>query len=149
MAKIYRIVGDNGVYVGSTIQPLKRRFNEHMCKSNKCESKQLINPKIELIEEVDETDRYIREQYWIDRTECINYRHAPREIPIEEYQRQYRQDNRELLAYKSRQYNQQHKDKISAHRNQDIKCECGTSYTLRNKARHLRTAKHLAYLSQN
>ena len=41
--KIYRIVNDENkkFYVGSTVQPLHKRMNEHRTKHNKCMSKKL------------------------------------------------------------------------------------------------------------
>jgi hypothetical protein len=143
MAKIYRILGDNGIYIGSTTRTLTERFNEHKSHQN-CESKNLINPKIELIEEVDENDRYIREQYWMDRTECVN-QHRAVGLPLAEYQDKYR----DRINENNRRWRANHQEAIRAKKAKPYECECGSIIRRNDKARHLRSVKHLDYLSQN
>ena len=43
-------------------------------------------------------------------------------------------------------YREQNKESISEKRKQKINCECGTSFNLSGKSRHLKTKKHLSYL---
>jgi hypothetical protein len=94
-ATIYRIVGDNGVYIGSTIKSLKHRLSSH--KSNKDTAvKNLINPKIELIEKVPIDVRYYMEQVWINKTNCINVGRAvtkyqdPSILSIDQYRAKHK-----------------------------------------------------------
>ena len=54
------------VYVGSTIQTLEKRLKQHKTKGNNLASKHLINPTIELIEVCDKSNRYERENHWIN-----------------------------------------------------------------------------------
>ena len=136
MARVYRIIGDNGVYIGSTTKPLNERMRLHKSHRNHCVSKQLINPRIELIEECTIEDRYIREQYYIDKTaDCVNHKKAytgiPTGLPTDEYNRQYRQ---------------QHKEELNAKRTKQYECECGGRYTYSNKRNHLKTKKHQNFL---
>ena len=77
MVKIYCIEDCNGLkYVGSTIQPLNERLSHHKCK--KCSSRELNldDCKIYTLEECDEENRNVKEQYWIDHTECVNERNT-------------------------------------------------------------------------
>jgi predicted GIY-YIG superfamily endonuclease len=73
--KIYKIIDEsNGdLYIGSTIQTLKaRNWGHHMIRDyNKIRE----NCKISLIEDYpcnSKKELVKREQYWIDRTDCIN-----------------------------------------------------------------------------
>lgn len=78
MAYIYKIFNDinSNLYIGETIRPLKKRWNQHLLKVNDNNSNghlQLAMRKygvenfhIELIEECDDKERFKREKYWID-----------------------------------------------------------------------------------
>lgn len=73
--KIYKIIDEsNGdVYIGSTIQSLKRRFHTHQIFKDY--NKLKCNCKIILIEDYPCNSRRElekREQYFIDNTDCIN-----------------------------------------------------------------------------
>tara|TARA_R100001591_G_scaffold4449_2_gene10193 strand:+ start:169 stop:606 length:438 start_codon:yes stop_codon:yes gene_type:complete len=81
MIKIYKIIDhtNNNIYIGSTKSKLKVRLYGHKwdAKNRKqpTQSCSIINNNnysIELIEECNKNDRYEREQYWIDNTDCIN-----------------------------------------------------------------------------
>ena len=82
MSKIYciecLITGEK--YIGSTKQKyICSRIAQHRKISERCSCKKIIkrgNYKYYLIEEIDETNRLIREQYWIDNTDCINKNRA-------------------------------------------------------------------------
>ena len=84
--KIYKIIDEsNGdLYIGSTLQSLKDRFETHQLfygpnKYNKIKS----NCKISLIEEYpcnNKRELEKREQYWMDRNDCINKTRAFRDI---------------------------------------------------------------------
>jgi len=74
MIKIYCIIDINGLrYVGSTKKKLSYRLSNH--KSQKDCSSKLLNLndcRIILLEECEECDRKVREQYWIDKIDCVN-----------------------------------------------------------------------------
>jgi hypothetical protein len=143
MARVYRIVGDNGVYIGSTKEPLHERFRKHFQEKEKCKSKLLINPKIELIEECTEEERYIREQYWIDNTECVNFKKAYTGLSQKEYQQLYRQQHKD----ERKEYDaNRDRTKMNEKRRVKIDCPCGGRYSHGDRARHFRSKLHQNYL---
>ena len=76
MTLIYKIFDNtNGnCYIGSTKQKINQRMKHHRGKWNLCESKQIINNndyEVIILEECDEENRYIREQYWVDNCEKV------------------------------------------------------------------------------
>ena len=81
MVNIYCITDCNGLnYVGSTIQPLKKRLYRHRTSSNRQTKERvpvshhldLHHSTIKLLEECDECNRIEREKYWINKINCIN-----------------------------------------------------------------------------
>ena len=73
---IYRIFNETHNYIGSTVD-LKNRMSVHKCPTNKyrCSSKIIIdsgNYQVEILEECEDKDREIREQFWIDSYDCVN-----------------------------------------------------------------------------
>jgi len=125
--KIYKIIDNtNGdIYVGSTCNKLSRRITNHRASYN-C----YLNPnikqgymrsfdilknndyKIILIEEYpceNKEQLLLREQYWIDKLDCINYNN-----PIhnqKKYNREYRKKNREQYNENSRRWTRNNRDK--------------------------------------
>lgn len=116
---------------------------------------------------------HAREGYYIKQFNCVNKRVAGRtrkeyrednHEKILEHKKQYYENNKEKISSKSKQYFEQnkeklleqkrqynliHKDRINEHRGQVITCCCGFRYTLRHKARHLQTKRHLNYMKSN
>ena len=80
--KIYKIIDEsNGdLYIGSTCQELKHRFKNHeLFRKTKCYCKNKSNCKISLIEEYpcnNKRELEEREQYWMDKIDCINHKRA-------------------------------------------------------------------------
>ena len=73
--RIYCIEDCNDLkYVGSTKRTLKDRLYNHIKEVKYCSSQKLDlqNCKIYILEETDEENRKVREQYWIDNTVCVN-----------------------------------------------------------------------------
>jgi len=96
MVKIYCIEDCNGLkYVGSTIQTLNKRLYHHRshneCKSNDLD---LYNSKIYTLEECEEKQRKVREQYWIDNTKCVNKCNTIKKKSKKEYDKIYREKNK-------------------------------------------------------
>ena len=59
---------------------------------------------------------------------------------------EYRADNHDRhLAYNAK-YRLTHHDKINAYLKTKHSCECGSTYTNRDKARHFRTRRHINYI---
>ena len=101
-------------YIGSTNEKnLSRRIAYHIYKKS-CSCKYIIergNWKYYLLEEVDESQKLIREQYWIDNTyNCINHRRAFTDK--KEYMKEYMKEYNQLNKDKIKEYNELNKDKI-------------------------------------
>jgi hypothetical protein len=62
--------------------------------------------------------------------------------------KKYREENKEKLNEHTREYYQDNKETLNEKRNVSLVCDCGISHTLRNKARHLKSQKHLEYCKQ-
>jgi len=142
--KIYKIVDNtnDNIYIGSTCDSLKNRLSKHKA-SYKIFLKGLINNiksfdimknnnyKIELLENCDiktKQELLQRERYYIENNECLN-----KIVP----------------GRNKKEYYDVNKDKINIKRNQMIDCECGRKYTIRNKARHLKSTKHQEFIKSN
>ena len=74
--KIYKLIDNtNGdIYIGMTIRRLQDRMKGHRRKHNGCVSRKIIANGDYRIELIEETDDKTRERYWIENTECINYK---------------------------------------------------------------------------
>ena len=70
------------------------------------------------------------------------------QIKIKEKGKKYREENKHKLKEFFKIYNEKNKDTINAKRNQEMICECGGHYTLRHKARHFKTIKHIKFIDQ-
>jgi len=121
MVSIYLIEDCNGLkYVGSTKQSLNARFNSHKYakKINKPYSSNKLNLEdcnITELECCNDENRKEREQYWIDKIDCIN------ENKLYFDKKQWIKEYLKLEWYCS-----------------DCKC----NLKLHNKSRHLKTKKH-------
>ena len=131
MYKIYLIRDIHGLkYVGCTKQTLKKRLQNHgsdkrngkYCSSHKLD---FSCCKISILEnDITEQNKKKKEQYWIDKIDCVNDINAildkenkPEKIKqyyqdnkkkLTEYQKKYREENKE----KVKQYNKDNKEKI-------------------------------------
>jgi len=159
MIKIYKIWSEKGdkIYVGSTSkQYMASRKSDHLSKyrrdkARQCCSKILFdeygveNCIFEVIEECEKDKRYDREKYWIETLNSIN-RVKNLTQTIEEkkaykadwHQQQLHGENQEAYREK-RRINQ-----LENYKKETIQCECGFSYSIHHKARHLKTQRHLA-----
>jgi hypothetical protein len=122
--KIYIIWSPNTdkVYIGSTCQPLHKRFNDHKRSSNnpkfftKTTVKEVFDyrdARIELIEDypcANRAELNRREGHIIREHNCVNHRIEGR-TRAEHYQ-----DNKEQHALHMQAYRQQNKEAISAQR---------------------------------
>ena len=117
------------IYIGSTTQPLSKRFGEHKGKNNKCRSKQIVDlgdSYIELIENCSCTNKEElnkREGQLIRDIVCVNIA-IPGRTPKEYRQdnkdkkKQYNIDNKEQISIQRKQYNIDNKEQISIQRKQ-------------------------------
>lgn len=177
--KIYKIITDNSndIYIGSTIQTLKRRLDRHKtdCKNRegKYTSSIIIkqgNYSIELIKNYPcnskaelnaEEGRIQREMECVNR--CIAGRSRKQwRIDNGEEEKVKRRDyylkHKEKIDKKQKDYYKEHKEKIDKYHKEYkeknkvkncaiTRCLCGGKYQHRGKADHLKTNKHKKYLS--
>ena len=172
--KIYKVVdiGYNKCYIGSTTENLSMRMVRHRSdykrykdgKMNKIMSFDLfdeygIESKIELIENVKcETKEELlkKEGEYIRQTDCMN------KLLVGRTKKEYYEDNREEVLNQHKKYRDEHKmekqetdriyreknsEKIKEKQKEVIQCLCGATYTRRNKARHEKTKRHIAYFN--
>ena len=169
--KIYKILNstDNEVYVGSTIEPLCKRMWKHRHDSKRRGQGKLYEHMnelglehfyIELIEAYkcnSEEELFAKEGEWIRRVGTLNMNIAGRtkqQWEADDYERRMKQmkthrDNHkgERKEYDEKRY-EQNKDEINQKASEQIMCECGSSISIRNRLRHLRSKKHKQLMEQ-
>ena len=120
--KIYKIVNDempDMVYYGSTCNTFVTRLRCHKNKASHCKSKVLFeygNPQMILIEKYpcnDKMELTQRERYYIENNECVNKNVPNRTI------KEYREDNKEKLLLKSKEYHEKNKEKEKQYREEN------------------------------
>ena len=171
--KIYKIESHLGpkIYIGSTTkQYLSQRMEKHRSGYNRWKQEKSSNvTAYKLFEEygIDNCQIVLLELYpcnskdelnakesnFIRTLECVNkvipdrtmqeYRDDNKE-KIKDDNKIYYQKNKIEIIEKVKLYRQENIEKINSHRNQQITCECGCSFQLKNKARHLQSKKHLS-----
>jgi hypothetical protein len=172
MIRIYKITSSqtDNVYIGSTKKILSDRFLKHKHTSNSTSSKIILqydDAKIELIEEVELEQRYIRERYWIEfyGDKCVNIKKCTNiMIPgmtRKEYSKEYYEINKNYvkertkvyydankykLRQKSKDFRDANKDKIKEYQLEKITCECGSTLSRGNMPQHRKSKKHLKFL---
>jgi Uri superfamily endonuclease len=149
-SKIYKIVNDvnDNFYIGSTIQSLHKRLNEHKSKHNKCMSKNLgvdmKECKIILVEafecenrqELLKKEREYFDKYkleckdtFINKVKPFLYQEEKDKYNKEysttnkrlEYIKKFNADNKDKLKEKNKQYRIKNKDKIKEMRDNNKK----------------------------
>ena len=63
--------------------------------------------------------------------------------------KKYRTDNKEKLKIIYTNYRNANKEKIKEHKLRVCECECGKSYTHTHKSRHMKSKKHLNFITEN
>ena len=164
-------------YIGATEQTLKRRLCQHRSKfkrwkdgkGNECGSYRIleIDPEATLIEleRCSKDLKPLRENYWWNTTSDTTNIHEPGAWVVagggkaeymkeyikkyRAYRREYRARNRESIKAQRAKYYTENRETLITKRKTKITCECGSTVRKDDLARHQRTAKHLAYLSNN
>ena len=112
MVFIYALMsGQVVLYVGQTIQTLKKREYGHRCKVNEASSKHIpdyIDWTMELLEECDEASKTIREQYYYDTLKPLYNEYRPGQTPKE-----YRRNNQDKRSEINRKWSKNNPDKRS------------------------------------
>ena len=163
--KIYtiRFKSDNNlIYVGSTIQPLHKRFYSHKSRLNtqkynhltlynKMNEKGFHDCYIELYENyscnsIEELNRsegeVIREIGTLNR-EIAGITKPEYDVEYREQNhdkiKQYRVDNKEKIREQTQQYREENKDKLF----HIYTCECGCNIRWDGKSKHIKSKKHI------
>jgi hypothetical protein len=164
--KIYKITSPqtDKIYIGSTKQTLNIRFSKHKSKTNNTGSRSIVEYKdatIELIEEVDVDQRYIRERYWVEfyGNLCVNKLVPGR--TMKEYKQVYYIENKEYILSRgklnyelhkderlatNKKWIEEHLDQYEENRKEIITCECGGKTTRSNISRHNKSKRHLKFV---
>jgi hypothetical protein len=175
--KIYKITSDSTdkIYIGSTCQPLYKRFGEHKKrykyflngKCGKTTSFELIalgDVIITLIEDYPcerKEQLHARERYHIESKKdiCVN-KYIPTRTQ-KEYQQTYYQENIDKIREQQKNYQETHKDNAKAYakeyrevnrdsirnkKHEIIICECGSSHIKQGKSQHQKSKIHLAFI---
>ena len=168
--KIYAIKSLSSplVYIGSTTTELDKRFKKH--KENykmynngnyhyvtSFELLKFEDCYITLLETIACTKKQLlilEGETIIKTVNVVNHQIAGNSIKYvntSEYDKHYREKNKEKIKLRLQQYGKEHY-KEYYERNKDgkfksIDCECGGSYILKLKTRHLETKKHKEYIT--
>lgn len=62
--------------------------------------------------------------------------------------KEYRCMNKEVIKQRKKEYAEKNKEKIKEHRSQIYNCDCGSSFQINKKSRHLKSLKHQHYIKQ-
>ena len=168
--KIYTIRSNKTeqFYIGSTTQPLSKRFYEHkhhMMRYNNCKFSYISSFEIvkhndcyiELLEAYscnnkDELTKREGELIRLNKDKCVNVKIAGRtrkeykEDNKDKIKQQY-EDNKDKIKEHSKLYYQDNKDKIQQQQKQQCQCQCGSKYTMSNKTRHDKSKKHQTFIT--
>jgi hypothetical protein len=115
-SKIYKLVGNGKIYVGSTTMLLSQRRCQHVTdyrKNSKITSKDIVsdpNHYIELIEYYPcntKEELLKREGHWIRQLDCVNIYISGRTYE------EYREDNKEKIKADRKQYMENNKERLS------------------------------------
>jgi hypothetical protein len=161
--KIYKIEplkGEEGeIYIGSTTKKyLSQRMTKHREDYNRWK-----NGKRRKIMSFDSFDKYginncqiillencpceskdqlhARESHYIKTLNCINICIPGRT------KREYYEDKKEQVLERNRQYQKRNRQQISEKMKIPFNCECGSTCRINEKARHLKSKKHQAYVA--
>ena len=152
--KIYKLWSPHGneIYIGSTINTLAKRLDQHKKTYIKYSSKYLFenydDVRIELIEEYpcnNKMELNKKEGEHIRNNECLNKYVAGRT------QKEYREDNKEYLNKKNQENKKlpHNKEKIKDYKEVIITCECGCELRRDTLNRHKKSNKHLNRILSN
>jgi len=156
--KIYKIVSPNHskIYIGSTVKTLAVRFSEHKSQRNCCATEIIDagDADIKTIEDYPCLDKYQLEDreaeiQLMDWDACVNkqvagaLRRAGGKV---EYHKAYYEANVDTLKENMKAYYEANFETIKAKKNEKCTCFCGATYTHSNKARHLRTKRHMNFV---
>ncbi len=131
-------------YYGSTSDDPIKRFQKHLSIHNKCSSKNLISPTLEIMEEIihdprDKTPLLQAERSYIESNPCVN-----KKVPLRTWNELYQIKKLNPNYFKNMYIKAGGKEINNWTR---VNCYCGCVYVERNIKRHLKTHKHLDFIS--
>jgi hypothetical protein len=93
--------------------------------------------------------------FWEDKIADSNGKLRPTQMTRHDFWISYIKFFKNLLTDSIKYYldhrdinKQASKDKLEIHKNKEVKCLCGGSYTLKNKAQHFKTKSHQDHLEE-
>ena len=147
------------IYIGSTTQPLSKRFYAHkMSLTGKDKGMKLYSAMreigtdkfyIELIETFpcDSKEKLLsREGHYIRLHD--SFKNGYNSVISGRTTSQWLKDNEEVLKEKSKTYYCNNIDKIKQYREQIFECECGSTCRIGKKLRHFQSQKHLEFIKK-
>jgi hypothetical protein len=159
------------IYIGSTIQPLYKRFYAHkhneivsLCKLIKneynndwsiCYIELYENFPSTCKEELCKREGEIMRIFMNDSNYKVINKNVAGRLYNEYYQdnkeqlieqcKKYREENKDKVLKNKQKYYEENKEKIKERESEKFNCECGGCYTRNNKLIHLNTKKHQKY----
>ena len=163
-------------YIGSTIQPLYKRFNEHKTDKNcnmtskiiieygdayiellenfSCNNKEELNKREgELIRlhKDNIVNKYIngrtKEEWYNDNKDKFKQQHLDNKKHNNIISKNHYNDNKEYYLELAKLYRKNNKDKIIESNKATYKCDCGSLITKNYKSKHNKNKKHLQYIN--
>ena len=106
-------------YVGKTVQKLDRRWKRHISDNYNPNAHGTYSYKLHLehsiiypLEECEEDLSKEREQYWINKLDCVNQNNPVRKS-TKEYTKKWNDNNKEKKRQQQKRYREKNKDKIN------------------------------------
>lgn len=155
-------------YIGSTqnvtTRKYKHKYNCNNQNSKKYNTKvyQIIRQNggwdnwnfvvIEEIKECSKIQAHIREEYHrqeikANMNSVCCFSGVTDYTTPEEYDKQYREYNKQKIKEREQQYRQDNKEQISKIKSKSYECECGSVFRSCDKLQHIKTNKHQNYLA--
>jgi hypothetical protein len=164
---IYKIVCNDlnvkDCYVGSTTDFNERKYKHKSNCNNEQSNKYGYNVykfirengnwcnwsmiEIEKYKAVDKLDALKRERYWIEQLNASLNNNIPSRTEAE-YHIDYKRKHYDKIIDYQKEYRKENKDKLNEYKKKQVECECGMLFNQSNKARHMKSKKHIAYLSK-
>jgi len=92
----------------------------------------------------DNNEACARERFWFEKLKA-NLNSCVPNRTFKEYRNKYYQENQAKIKENNKNYYQENQSKIT----QKFNCECGGKYLYSSKSQHLKSKKHLNFISSN
>ena len=150
--KIYTIrceIDNNLIYVGSTVQPLYKRWNEHKRNASNKKEFKVYNKMNEI--GIDKFYIELYELHSCNTREELNKREGElirqigtlNTVMSGRTKPEYYIDNKEKMNTKDKIYYNENKSDISERKKEILTCSCGCCVVKNHIARHMKTKKHI------